>query len=121
VGGWVLSYQHNSRIVRQGGILLYNGKDFQFFAAIEDGLQGYAMTPAPRSSFDHLDDEMCPERRLGFSFVYNNLRHWQLIIPFWFPTTLFAALLWPVWQMTRPKPIGRGFPVEITQPDRQEQ
>ena|GEM_PF-2213164 len=34
-------------------------------------------------------------------------------IPFWFPSLLFAGLLWFVWRQTRQK-IGRGFPVELT-------
>ncbi len=38
---------------------------------------------------------------------------WQAAIPFWFPTTLSAALLLWVWLMTRPKVMGRAFPVEL--------
>ena len=36
-----------------------------------------------------------------------------LAIPYWFPTTIIAALLWLVWRKTRPPVKGRAFPVEV--------
>jgi hypothetical protein len=37
----------------------------------------------------------------------------MVLIPLWFPTLLFALLLWLVWRKTRGKGPGRGFPVEV--------
>ena len=61
-------------------------------------------------------------RFLGFHFFYkasprpaigNADRGIQ--VPFWFPTTISAALLWLVWRKTRSKAKGRAFPVEANQ------
>ena len=56
---------------------------------------------------------------LGFAYF-----HWPTVsigvttrgfcIPFWFPSLLFAGLLWFVWRHTPPKPAAQGFPVEMT-------
>ena len=47
-------------------------------------------------------------RCLGFS-----LEPWSsATIPLWFPTLLFALLLWFVWRKTKAKPVGGAFPVE---------
>jgi hypothetical protein len=37
-------------------------------------------------------------------------------IPFWFLTTISAALLWLVWRKTRLPVKGRAFPVEVGKP-----
>ena len=50
---------------------------------------------------------------LGFIMSTGPTWLW-VAIPFWFLTTISAALLWWVWQKTRPKP--RGFPVELASP-----
>lgn len=36
------------------------------------------------------------------------------MFPLWFPSLLCTLLLWFVWRKTKPKPIGRAFPVEPT-------
>src|ERR1039458_140482 len=41
----------------------------------------------------------------GFQFSDGPLKK-HIGIPFWFPTTISAALLWLVWRKTRPKPKG---------------
>ena len=38
---------------------------------------------------------------------------WLLVIPLWAPTLLSALLLWFLWRKTKPKDVGRAFPVEI--------
>jgi hypothetical protein len=51
---------------------------------------------------------------MGFAWeppASRELSQW-IMIPLWFPTTLSAGLLWPVWRKTRPKYKGKGFPVE---------
>ena len=48
---------------------------------------------------------------LGFS-TNNSDAAKHLAIPFWFPTSLSAAVLWFAWRKTRPKVKGRAFPVE---------
>jgi hypothetical protein len=52
---------------------------------------------------------------LGFAWQSrtNPWEHRYMAIPLWFPTALFAGLLWLVWRKTRPKYNGKGFPVEI--------
>jgi hypothetical protein len=37
-----------------------------------------------------------------------------IMVPFYFPTLLSAALLWLVWRKTKPNYNGKGFPVEPT-------
>jgi len=57
---------------------------------------------------------------LGFTY-FNMTRPmsgtWGFGGPFWFPSLLFAVLLWFIWRQTRPKTEARGFPVEVTQPN----
>jgi hypothetical protein len=58
-------------------------------------------------------------RWLGFSGRVDN-DQWAVAIPFYFPTTISAALLWLVWRKTRPAVKGRAFPVELEKPTGEE-
>jgi hypothetical protein len=48
---------------------------------------------------------------LGFAFTADP-SELLVVIPLWFPTLISAFTLWFAWRKTRPKPIGRAFPVE---------
>jgi hypothetical protein len=37
----------------------------------------------------------------------------ELVIPFWLPTIVLAMVCWFVWSKTRPKKMGRAFPVQL--------
>lgn len=37
-----------------------------------------------------------------------------VIFPLWLPTLVLSGLTWFVWRKTRPKQVGRAFPVEPT-------
>ena len=51
---------------------------------------------------------------LGFRFYIDGTYHLRFIqIPLWFPSIVFSIGYWLVWRKTRPKPIGRAFPVEL--------
>ena len=56
---------------------------------------------------DHFHSHYC----LGF-FIRFEPDRTLFTIPFWFPTTISALLLWWVWRKTRPPVKGRAFPVE---------
>ena len=68
-----------------------------------------------------LSDYPDHKRFMGFAyseFIISPGVVWPRVgIPFWFFSLFFAGLLWFVWRQTRPKTAGRGFPVEITQPN----
>ncbi len=49
---------------------------------------------------------------LGFAVYYVPSWYTTITIPLWFPTLLSAVLLWFVWRKTRPKLVGKAFPVE---------
>ena len=51
---------------------------------------------------------------LGF-YITNLKDVKQISIPFYFPTTISAALLWFAWRKTRLPVKGRAFPVEVKQ------
>lgn len=55
-------------------------------------------------------------RGLGFSYQepLPPLSGWELTIPFWFPTLLSGLGLLLSWRKTKPKQIGRAFPIEPT-------
>ena len=52
---------------------------------------------------------------MGFSIMNEDAVKY-FAVPFWFPTTLSAALLLLVWRKTRPMGKGRAFPVELEKP-----
>ena len=79
---------------------------------------GWKVVAFPAESGDANDLFYGHSYHLGFGFV--NEKMWGqeqrvvlITIPFWCPTTLCAALLWLVWRKTRPKAVGRAFPVEV--------
>lgn len=50
---------------------------------------------------------------LGLSDRSAAMNHDRLIVvPLYFPTLLSALLLLLIWRMTRPRNIGKGFPIE---------
>jgi hypothetical protein len=116
-GGWVGSYKYGWEVgyrnnntwvleVNRGRIDLDWWDSFNIHE--EQGWYGrsaYAQVPI---NYDHL----------GF-FWMNEAGIIWLSIPFWFPTTVSAALLWWVWRKTRPKPVGRAFPVELAKASEQ--
>ena len=66
-------------------------------------------------AYQVIGDDSFHQHLLGF-FVDKNQHYILLTIPFWFLTTLAAALLWWVWRKTRPNAKGRAFPVELAKP-----
>ena|ERR1035437_4023277 len=124
VGGWVESYQYEFGItyVKETSWTL-EGKLGRINLKWYDG------------NWDFWDKGwffgFCPaEERIGFrEYILSDNRHdflgfvmqgvegekWAGI-PFWFPTTLSAALLMLVWRQTRPPVKGRAFPVEVAKP-----
>lgn len=49
-----------------------------------------------------------------FGFHYGTTKYLdlQIVFPLWLPTLFLAALTWFVWRKTRPKAIGKPFPIE---------
>ena len=113
VGGWVFSYQTGTQVSSLYTFYRHNGSEIQ--AVIKDGQVHLIKTVGSY----HV---IMPKTWLGFGFRDSKfVSHtsesywcWWGIIAFWFPTTLSVGLLWPIWRITRPTLIGRGFPVEIT-------
>ena len=112
ITGWLLSYPFfRGHRIRTSG----HSEIWGCFAYGEIHLGWFASHNASNSLASS------PNTWLGFGFRMENdntvpLTYWWGTIPFWFPTTLSAGLLWFVWRMTRAKLIGRGFPVETTPP-----
>ena len=127
VGGWVVSYRsgyglryinHNIWIMEGnwgkvnlewlGDSSIY-GKGWRFGQVIPSSSDSILFAGRSKTG----DYETFNHRYiLGFSIISTHDEMW-LTIPFWFPTTISAAVLWLVWRKTRPRP--RGFPVEVKQ------
>jgi hypothetical protein len=60
--------------------------------------------------------KIIPYHALGFAWEPSRGFgiHPSVWIPLWFPSLVFALLLWFVWRKTRLKYSGKGFPVEVT-------
>jgi len=103
IAGWVLSYLPDTQV----GFHYDNNKGFALGASLETNGQIHLI--GFTGAFSSL---VPPETWLGFGFLKVPHSYWYAIIPFWFPTTLAATLLWLTWRTTRPKSVGQGFPVE---------
>lgn len=113
----------------QMAYVMYGGQN-RYWLGIEWGTVGFAISDlrvsngwewkhvqVPAYGVHYLGDyERNKYHFAGFAFNPSRgpLRSsgWSTLIPLWFPTLLFALLLWLVWRKTRPKYNGRGFPVE---------
>ena len=73
----------------------------------------------PQLGFDSLLVREYGSRfHFGF-FVANNFEETWVVIPYYFPTALSAALLWLVWRLTRPRVNpATAFPVGLTAKER---
>jgi hypothetical protein len=73
--------------------------------------------PSDSQRMDYLH-KIAAIRFLGFAYRPTPawFQSWVLFVPFWFPTLLSTLLLCLVWRKTRPKHLGRGFPVDATIP-----
>jgi hypothetical protein len=54
-------------------------------------------------------DEWGTSGFIGFSILKYGIIEHGIVVPIWFPTILFALLLWFLWRKSRARP--RGFPV----------
>ena len=131
VSGWGGSYFY-------GGFISYTSRGHSYitysinthmggvrFYYNDHGRPGW---PSPGWEVEHgrsalsFDDCSWDWRFLGIGYHYFDFAPYSrgishcIGIPFWFPSLLSAGLLWFVWRKTRMKDVGRGFPVEVTQP-----
>jgi hypothetical protein len=121
VAAWVGSYW---RII---GVGWYFGRDY-YLTGMEWGRIAFRYEPSPEfvapggMLFQRAEDIWQrwdlrrPHHWLGFS--YGTCSGLEVSIPFWFCSLLLGALLWLLWRRTRPKSIGRGFPVEVGERDK---
>jgi len=115
VGGWILSYKWSWDLSHQG----YNFWSVGcVWGTCEINWWGHVQFRPSGFKLDNLSPatDYLPYYRhhlLGFHLT-TELDAIFLAIPFYFPTTICAALLWLAWRKTRPKPEGRAFPVELT-------
>ena len=103
ITGWVLSYQSSTHIY-----FYHDNTSFRIGSSLGEGGQFHLHISTVLSSM-----MFNPKTWLGFGFQKGS-GYWYAIIPFWFPTLLSTALLWITWRTTRPKPVERGFPVDVT-------
>jgi len=59
-------------------------------------------------------DDPTPHDRLWFSTIHKPDES-RICIPLWLPILVAAFLLWLFWRKTRPRAVGRAFPVEVKQ------
>ena len=117
VGAWVISRWWTSEFTYLG--TSYDG------ATLADGRIGFGQNHSPSTFRTGWHQDFRPNVRgywsvsdlspnlhgLGFS-CYHDSGRWDIIIPLWLPTLLLAGLNWFVWRKTKPKPVGRAFPIE---------
>src|ERR1035437_2935134 len=123
VGGWVGSYwcgwiirYSNPRV---GHFVLWDAESFcgkiylwhSVYTTSAEGWHFYTWRP---KSFNEKYHGMHEGGGFGIIDPDHDI---HVAIPFWFPTTFAAALLWLVWHWTRPKiSPSKAFPVEMSNP-----
>src|ERR1035437_9628380 len=128
VGGWVWSYKygwifrysrHNGGSVRSHwGKIHLTWMDDSWAPFPTERWHIYPADAAIDANYiKYIHNGHYSHHCLGF-FITIEADSMFVVIPFWFPTTISAALLWLVWRWTRPRVQGRAFPVEIAKADK---